>query len=70
MIQQSSQLTNDTGTVPSRLMNQKIYDGIAERFHGDGAGIAQGIPYSMAALEDLILIGCSDGSVRLYDDTE
>ena len=51
-------------------MNQKIYDGIAERFHGDGAGIAQGIPYSIAALEDLILIGCSDGSVWLYDDTE
>ena len=50
-------------------MSQKLYDGIADRFHGD-VGIAQGIPYSIAALEDLIAIGCSDGSIRLFDDTE
>jgi hypothetical protein len=46
-----------------------LFDTIADRFHGD-VGIAQGIPYSIAALEDLIAIGCSDGSIRLFDDTE
>jgi hypothetical protein len=49
-------------------MSQRLFDEIADRFHGD-VGIAQGIPYSIAALEDLIIIGCSDGSVRLYDES-
>ena len=32
--------------------------------------MAQGVPYSIAALEDFIAIGSSDGSVRLFDHTE
>jgi hypothetical protein len=54
---------------PARLTEQRLYEQIAEKFHGD-IGIAQGIPYCVAAVEDLIAIGCSDGSVRLFDDTE
>ncbi len=68
MIEQSSQLTVNQSE-PVRLMGQKLFDQIADRFHGD-VGIAQGIPYSIAALEDLIAIGSSDGSIRLFDDTE
>ena len=77
MIHQSSQLitsnnSNDTNNnniaTVQRLMSQRLFDEIADRFHGD-VGIAQGIPYSIAALEDLIIVGCSDGSVRLYDDS-
>ena len=73
MIHQSSQLVTPNATYDStatvhRLMSQRLFDEIADRFHGD-VGIAQGIPYSIAALEDLIIIGCSDGSVRLYDES-
>lgn len=32
--------------------------------------MAQGTPYSIAALEDFIAIGSSNGSVRLFDHTE
>lgn len=44
----------------------QLYDRIADRFHGD-IKVAQGVPYSIAALEDYIAIGSSDGSVRLFD---
>ena len=47
----------------------KTFKKIAERFHGD-VQIAQGVPYSIAALEDFIAIGSSDGSVRLFDHSE
>lgn len=70
MIEQSSHLTqSNEGIRPERLTEQRLYESIADRFHGD-VGIAQGIPYCIAAIEDLIAIGCSDGSVRLFDDSE
>ena len=47
-------------------MHQKVFRRIADRFHGD-VQVAQGVPYSIAALEDFIAIGSSDGSVRLFD---
>jgi hypothetical protein len=47
-------------------MHMQLYDKIADRFHGD-VKVAQGVPYSIAALEDYIAIGSSDGSVRLFD---
>ena len=43
-----------------------MFRGIADRFHGD-VQVAQGVPYSIAALEDFIAIGSSDGSVRVFD---
>lgn len=49
-----------------RLMHFKLFDKIAHRFHGD-IKVAQGVPYCIAALEDFIAIGSSDGSVRLFD---
>ena len=52
-----------------KLMHQKTFKKIAERYHGD-VQVAQGVPYSIAALEDFIAIGSSDGSVRLFDHTE
>ena len=52
-----------------RLTSMKIFKKIANRFHGD-VQIAQGVPYSVAALEDFIAIGSSDGSVRLFDHSE
>ena len=42
---------------------------IADRFHGDNK-VTQGVPYSIAALEDIIAIGISDGSVRVFDNSE
>ena len=50
-------------------MIDKEYRKIADRFHGD-VQVAQGVPYSIAALEDFIGIGSSDGSVRLFDSYE
>ncbi len=50
-------------------MHPESFKKIADRFHGD-AQIAKGVPYSIAALEDFIAIGSSDGSVRLFDHLE
>ena len=50
-------------------MHMKVFKKIADRFHGD-VQVAQGVPYSIAALEDFIAIGSSDGSVRLFDHSE
>jgi hypothetical protein len=47
----------------------RLFEKIANRFHGD-VQIAQGVPYSIAALEDFIAVGSSDGSVRLFDHSE
>ena len=75
MISQSSQLVNQTdevmeGNAPKRrLMHMTAFKKIAERFHGD-IKVAQGVPYSIAALEDILAIGSSDGSVRLFDNSE
>lgn len=70
MIEKASQLQlNQQVSEHKSLMTQRLYSQIAEKFHGD-SNIAQGIPYSIAAIEDFIAIGCSDGSVRLFDDTE
>lgn len=75
MIMQSSQLLSqkkeeDGDDAPKRrLMHMQTYKMIAERFHGD-IKVAQGVPYSIAALEDIIAIGSSDGSVRLFDTSE
>lgn len=52
-----------------KLMSDKEFKQIANRFHGD-VNVAQGVPYSIAALEDFIAIGSSDGSVRLFDNYE
>jgi len=52
-----------------RLTHAKLFSKIAERFHGD-INVAQGVPYSIAAIEDFIAIGSSDGSVRLFDHSE
>ena len=50
-------------------MHMKLFAKISDRYHGDGQ-VAQGVPYAVAALEDFIAIGSSDGSVRLYDNNE
>ena len=50
-------------------MHMKLFAKISDRYHGDGQ-VAQGVPYAIAALEDFIAIGSSDGSVRLYDNNE
>lgn len=50
-------------------MHNAVFKKIAERFHGD-IKVAQGVPYSIAALEDILAIGSSDGSVRLFDNSE
>ena len=73
MIQQSSQLEQNQeamqGQPQRKLMHMKVFKKIADRFHGD-VQVAQGVPYSIAALEDFIAIGSSDGSVRLFDHSE
>ena len=70
MITQSSQLTSDNDApVQRRLMHNNLFKKIADRFHGD-INVAQGVPYSIAAVEDFIAIGSSDGSVRLFDHSE
>ena len=83
MINRASQLVTSsvedasgTGTIDGnvggptrRLMHMKLFSKIADRFHGD-IKIAQGLPSSIAALEDFIAIGSSDGSVRLFDQAE
>ena len=52
-------------------MHMRLFKKIADRFHGDGdVQVAQGVPYAVAALEDFIAIGSSDGSVRLFDHSE
>lgn len=50
-------------------MHQKLFNKIADRFHGD-INVSQGVVYSIAAIEDFIAIGSSDGSVRLFDQSE
>ena len=49
-------------------MHFKLFDQIAFSFHGD-VKMSHGVPYCIAALEDLIAIGSSDGSVRLFDSS-
>ena len=50
-------------------MHFKLYDKVANRFHGD-VKVSQGVPYCIAALEDFIAIGSSDGSVRVFDQRD
>jgi hypothetical protein len=50
-------------------MSASILEKIANRFHGD-IQVAQGVPFCIAALEDYVAIGSSDGSVRLFDSQE
>lgn len=74
MIQKSSQLDHvpeqeQENTAQRRLMHFKEYNQIAFKFHGD-AKVAQGVPYCIAALENIIAIGSSDGSVRLFDNRD
>jgi hypothetical protein len=42
---------------------------IANRFHGD-VKVAQGVPFCIAALEEFIAVGSSDGYVRMFDANE
>jgi hypothetical protein len=65
----SGTIDGNAGGPTRRLMHMKLFKQIADRFHGD-IKIAQGVPYSIAALEDFIAIGSSDGSVRLFDQNE
>lgn len=75
MIAQSSQLVpqgvdaDEDKTPKRRLMHTKQFKKIADRFHGD-IKVAQGVPYSIASLEDIVAIGSSDGSVRIFDHSE
>ena len=50
-------------------MHFEEYNQIAYRFHGD-AKVAQGVPYCITALENIIAIRSSDGSVRLFDSRD
>lgn len=68
LISQQKEEDKDDGP-KRRLMHTQTYKMIADRFHGD-IKVAQGVPYSIAALEDIIAIGSSDGSVRLFDTSE
>jgi hypothetical protein len=49
-----------------RLMHFKQFDKVSNRFHGD-VKVQQGLPFCIAALEDFIGIGSTDGSVRLFE---
>ena len=75
MIAQSSQLVPQGGDADEdkapkrRLMHGKQFKKIADRFHGD-IKVAQGVPYSISALEDIVAIGSSDGFVRIFDHSE
>lgn len=60
---------NSGSLIARRLIHFKTYDSIANYFYGD-IGVSQGVPYSIAALEHLIAIGSSDGSVKLFDNNE
>lgn len=50
-------------------MHFKLFDKVADRFHGD-VKVQQGVPTCIAALDDIIAIGSSDGSVRLFDSKD
>ena len=50
-------------------MHMKLFKKISDRFHGEEE-VTQGVPYCIAAVEDFIAIGSSDGSVRLFDSLE
>jgi hypothetical protein len=65
----SSGTTDANGTPARRLMHFKLFSQIANRFYGD-IKVALGIPYSIAALEEFIGIGSSDGAIRLYDTSD
>ena len=74
MIMQSSQLISQTkdelerdDAPKRRLMHQVQFAKIAEKVHGVAA---QGVPYSIAALEDILAVGSSDGLIRLFDNSE
>ena len=43
--------------------------GITDAYYAD-AKVSLGVPYSIAAYEELLAIGSSDGEVRLYDNYE
>ena len=74
MIQQSSQLepsSSEGQQQPNRkLMLPKTFMKISQGFKGEGTQMTHGFPYSIAALEDFIAIGSSDGHVRLFDSSE
>lgn len=65
----STQANEDEEGPKRRLMHSKQFKKISDRFYGD-IKVAQGVPYSIAALEDIIAIGSSDGSVRVFDNSE
>jgi hypothetical protein len=50
-------------------MHFRLFDKIAHSFHGQN-NLQQGVPYCVAALEDYIAIGSSDGSTRLYESRD
>ena len=73
MIQQSSwletpPLENLSQQASRKLMHMKVFKKISDRFFGDEE-VAQGVPYAVAAIEDFIAIGSSDGSVHLFDNS-
>ena len=50
-------------------MEMKLFKKISDRFFGEQE-VAQGVPYAIAAVEDFIAVGSSDGSVHLFDSSE
>ena len=47
----------------------RLFRSISDRFFGEDE-VAQGVPYAIAAIEDFIAVGSSDGSVHLFDLSE
>ena len=47
----------------------KLFRTISDRFFGENE-VAQGVPYAIAAVEDFIAVGSSDGSIHLFDLSE
>jgi hypothetical protein len=65
-MQQSEEESSEQSQSFSHMTN---FPKVANRFHGD-VKVAQGVPFSIAALEEFIAIGSSDGFVRLFDANE
>ena len=73
MIQQTRQLEESvqapTAAKGRKLMQMSLFKNISARFFGEHE-VAKGVPYALAAVEDFIAVGSSDGSVHLFDQSE
>ena len=50
-------------------MHMKLFKKISDKFYGEEE-VNLGVPFCIAAVEDFLAIGSSQGSVRLYDNLE